>query len=75
MRCPWAAGDPEMVAHHDREWGVPVHEDRRRFQFPGLEGALGQELEARGFSFAGPVICHGFRQATGLVNDHPINYF
>ena len=38
MRCPWAAA-PVMHAYHDREWGVPVHEDRVHFEFLTLEGA------------------------------------
>jgi DNA-3-methyladenine glycosylase I len=37
-RCPWAVG-PEYIAYHDGEWGVPVHEDRRLFEFLILEGA------------------------------------
>jgi DNA-3-methyladenine glycosylase I len=31
--------DPEMQAYHDREWGVPVHDDRKHFEFLVLEGA------------------------------------
>lgn len=38
-RCPWAGSDPLYVAYHDQEWGVPVHEDRRLFEFLVLEGA------------------------------------
>jgi DNA-3-methyladenine glycosylase I len=38
-RCPWCAGSPEYVAYHDAEWGVPVHDDRRLFEFLVLEGA------------------------------------
>jgi DNA-3-methyladenine glycosylase I len=38
-RCPWAGSDPLMVAYHDREWGVPVHDDRLLFEFLILEGA------------------------------------
>src|SRR5215470_3185404 len=39
-RCPWAnVDDPLMVDHHDREWGVPVHDDRRHFEFLLLEAA------------------------------------
>lgn len=39
-RCPWAStGDPLLRDYHDREWGVPVHEDRRHFEFLVLEGA------------------------------------
>jgi DNA-3-methyladenine glycosylase I len=37
-RCPWAR-DPSMHEYHDREWGVPVHEDRVHFEFLVLEGA------------------------------------
>jgi DNA-3-methyladenine glycosylase I len=38
-RCPWAGSDPLMLAYHDTEWGVPVHDDRRLFEFLLLEGA------------------------------------
>lgn len=39
-RCTWASPkDPLMVEYHDREWGVPVHEDRKHFEFLILEGA------------------------------------
>lgn len=37
-RCPWAKGD-QYVDYHDREWGVPVHDDRLLFEFLILEGA------------------------------------
>ena len=37
-RCAWAKSDL-MVEYHDREWGVPVHDDRRLFEFLILEGA------------------------------------
>jgi DNA-3-methyladenine glycosylase I len=38
-RCPWAGSDPLMVDYHDREWGVPVHDDPVLFEFLVLEGA------------------------------------
>jgi DNA-3-methyladenine glycosylase I len=38
-RCPWAGTDPLYVAYHDREWGVPVFDDRKLFEFLILEGA------------------------------------
>jgi len=38
-RCPWADGSPAYSAYHDREWGVPVHDDRVFFEFLILEGA------------------------------------
>jgi DNA-3-methyladenine glycosylase I len=38
-RCGWAGEDPTYVAYHDREWGVPVYDDQRLFEFLVLEGA------------------------------------
>lgn len=38
-RCAWCGSHPLMVAYHDREWGVPVHDDRVLFEFLILEGA------------------------------------
>lgn len=39
-RCAWVTGaDPLMIEYHDREWGVPVHDDRKHFEFLVLEGA------------------------------------
>lgn len=38
-RCPWCGDDPQYVAYHDEEWGVPVHDDRRLFEMLILEGA------------------------------------
>lgn len=39
QRCPWAGADPLYCGYHDEEWGVPVHDDRRLFEFLLLEGA------------------------------------
>ncbi|MBK7975473.1 MAG: DNA-3-methyladenine glycosylase I [Deltaproteobacteria bacterium] len=33
VRCGWATSDPALVTYHDREWGVPLHDDRRHFEF------------------------------------------
>jgi DNA-3-methyladenine glycosylase I len=38
-RCAWAGTDPLYVAYHDTEWGVPVYDDQRLFEFLVLEGA------------------------------------
>lgn len=39
-RCPWVdLSKPDYVDYHDREWGVPVYEDRRLFEFLTLEAA------------------------------------
>jgi DNA-3-methyladenine glycosylase I len=37
-RCSWPASELD-IAYHDKEWGVPVHEDRVLFEFITLEGA------------------------------------
>lgn len=40
LRCPWAEGvSPAYLEYHDSEWGVPVRDDRRQFEFLVLEGA------------------------------------
>ena len=37
-RCSWATTEPS-ITYHDKEWGVPVHDDRALFEFLILEGA------------------------------------
>lgn len=38
-RCPWPGTDDLYLHYHDREWGVPLHDDRRLFEMLILEGA------------------------------------
>ncbi|MCH7479891.1 MAG: DNA-3-methyladenine glycosylase I, partial [Chloroflexi bacterium] len=38
-RCDWAGDDPLYQSYHDEEWGVPLHDDQRLFEFLILEGA------------------------------------
>jgi DNA-3-methyladenine glycosylase I len=38
-RCQWVKNDPLLIAYHDLEWGVPLHDDRQLFEFLVLEGA------------------------------------
>lgn len=38
MRCPWPSNDALMIKYHDKEWGVPLHNDKRLFEFLILEG-------------------------------------
>lgn len=38
-RCGWSTNDPLYIDYHDNEWGVPVHEDKKLFEFLILEGA------------------------------------
>ena len=37
-RCPWPGTDPLYVKYHDTEWGVPLHDDRKLFEFLLLDG-------------------------------------
>ncbi len=36
-RCAWSKTDPLMIAYHDTEWGVPVHDDRKLFEYLVLD--------------------------------------
>lgn len=37
-RCPWCENDDLYIKYHDKEWGVPVHNDKKHFEFLILEG-------------------------------------
>jgi DNA-3-methyladenine glycosylase I len=39
IRCGWCSSDPLYRTYHDREWGVPLHDDQRLFEMLILEGA------------------------------------
>lgn len=39
IRCKWCLSDPIYIKYHDEEWGVPVHDDKKLFEFLVLEGA------------------------------------
>src|SRR5260221_4488248 len=39
IRCGWSLGHPLMIEYHDTEWGVPVHDDRKLFEFLVLDAA------------------------------------
>ena len=39
IRCAWSGSDPLYQKYHDKEWGIPVHDDRRLFEMLILEGA------------------------------------
>lgn len=38
-RCAWPGSNELMITYHDKEWGVPVHDDTKLFEFLVLEGA------------------------------------
>jgi DNA-3-methyladenine glycosylase I len=37
-RCAWSGSDPQMIAYHDEEWGVPEHDSRAMWELLMLEG-------------------------------------
>jgi DNA-3-methyladenine glycosylase I len=39
VRCEWCSGEEIYEIYHDKEWGVPLHSDRKLFEFLILEGA------------------------------------
>jgi DNA-3-methyladenine glycosylase I len=39
QRCDWCLGHPVMIEYHDTEWGMPLHNDRKHFEFIVLDGA------------------------------------
>jgi len=83
-RCPWAGTDPLYVEYHDREWGVPVHDDRTLFEFLILEGAQAglswltilrkRENYCRAFDGFDPkkVARYGHREVKRLLKDEGI---
>lgn len=81
-RCHWVpADDPLYVAYHDREWGVPVHDDRLLFEFLILEGAQAglswstilhrRESYRRAFDGFDPFVVAGYDEAriSALLQD------
>jgi DNA-3-methyladenine glycosylase I len=79
-RCPWATTEP-AIAYHDEEWGVPVHDDRRLFEFLILEGAQAglswitilkkRENYRKAFDGfrAAKIACYGARDVKRLLAD------
>jgi DNA-3-methyladenine glycosylase I len=72
-RCAWVGDEPLYIAYHDREWGVPVHDDRLLYEFLVLEGAQAglswstilkkREGYRRAFAGFDPVVVAGFEPA------------
>src|SRR6195256_415088 len=80
-RCPWSGNDPHYLEYHDKEWGVPVHDDSKLFEFLILEGMQAglswitilrkRENFRRAFAGFHPerVARFGKRDVTRLMND------
>jgi DNA-3-methyladenine glycosylase I len=83
-RCAWSAVDPIYIEYHDREWGVPLHDDRKLFEFIILEGAQAglswltvlrkRENFRRAFDKFNPEKIAGYRECkiAALMNDKGI---
>ena len=83
QRCPWAIAEPN-ISYHDQEWGVPVHDDRRLFEFLTLEGAQAglswttilkkRENYRKAFDAFRPekIACYGKRDVQRLLLDDGI---
>lgn len=81
MRCAWADGDPIYEKYHDEEWGVPIHDDRKHFEFLTLESAQAglswltilkrREGYRKAFADFDPEVVAGFDEADyeRLIND------
>ena len=53
-RCPWCLGNEKMIRYHDEEWGVPIQDDRKQFEF----------------LIMGSVTAYSHLQTCGIVNSH-----
>jgi DNA-3-methyladenine glycosylase I len=83
-RCPWPANDELMIQYHDTEWGVPLHDDRKLFEFlvldafqAGLNWSImlkKRENFRKAFDNfdAGKVAAYGKRKINGLLKDEGI---
>ena len=80
-RCAWCEGSELQTAYHDREWGVPVHDDRVLFEFLILEGAQAglswdtilKKRENYRRAFAGfdarKIACYGTKEVRALMGN------
>ena len=81
-RCSWTGNNNSlMIEYHDKEWGVPVHDDRRLFEFLILEGAQAgltwqtvlnkRETYRRAFDgfHADKIACYGKEDVNRLLTD------
>lgn len=83
-RCPWPGSDPLYIAYHDEEWGTPVRDDGKLFEFLLLEGAQAglswitvlrrREEYRRAFDGFDPekIACYDERKVACLLGDSGI---
>jgi DNA-3-methyladenine glycosylase I len=69
-RCSWCLGFDQYITYHDEEWGVPVHDDQKHFEFLILEGAQA------GLSWATILKKReGYRKAFSGFDPHKVSRF
>lgn len=80
-RCAWVNNSPLMIEYHDNQWGVPVHDDKRLFEFLVLEGAQAglawqtvlnkRENYRKAFSDFNPskIACYGDKEVKQLLDN------
>jgi DNA-3-methyladenine glycosylase I len=83
-RCNWTNNNPLMIKYHDEEWGVPLHDDRKLFEFFVLEGFQAglswqivlnkREGFRKAFDHFDPVVVAGYneRKIEELIQDASI---
>ena len=74
-RCSWCLCNEKMIKYHDEEWGVPLYDDRKQFEFLMMEVMQcglnwNMMVQKRGFKYLGSVTVYSHLQACGMINDH-----
>lgn len=74
-RCSWCEENEKMRRYHDEEWGVPLYDDRRQFEFLMMEVMQcglnwNMMIQKRGLKYMGSITVYSHLQACGIINDH-----
>lgn len=88
-RCSWCEANALLRSYHDEEWGVPLHDDRKQFEYLMMEvmqcglswnlmlkkRETSRDLKEQGFSYLGTVTVYSHLQACVVINDHDEDCF
>ena len=69
MACQWKNSSAEMISYHDKEWGVPTHEDQKLFEYLLLESMEAAHLFQDFVERCGASICKDLR---GIGKEKPL---
>ena len=74
-RCSWCLCNEKMIKYHDEDWGVPLYDDRKQFEFLMMEVMQcglnwNMMVQKKGFKYLGSVTVYSHLQACGMINDH-----